>query len=130
MLSRTNRTFYVANRMLRLAAGPGLKLTSPVPSRCSPIDHLIVGLERVINNNVRLKHRLRLGRNDNERCLLSGKKVPRWWSIVLKRVACTGQIRHFLTPRTEESRNKRMITIMVTHSKCYGVIPSAYKVDV
>ena len=56
VLSRIDRTFVVANRMLRLTAGPGFRLTSPARSRI--IANLNVGVERRIGSNLRLKQRL------------------------------------------------------------------------
>ena len=47
--SRTDRTFVVANRMLRLTAGPGLRLMSPASSRI--IANLNVDVERGIGSN-------------------------------------------------------------------------------
>ena len=60
VLSRTDRTFVVANRMLRLTAGPGL---SPASSRI--ITNLNVGLQQ------RLRHG-KLCKKDNECCTLVG----------------------------------------------------------
>ena len=73
VLSRIYRTFVVANRMLRLTAGPGFRLTSPATSRI--IANLNVGVERGIGNNLRLKQRLRhskLCKKDKECCILVG----------------------------------------------------------
>ena len=73
VLSRIDRTFVVANRMLRLTAGPGFRLTSPASSRI--IANLNVGVERGIGSNLRLKQRLRHGKlckKDKECCILVG----------------------------------------------------------
>ncbi len=60
VLSRIDRTLVVATRILRLIAGPGLRLTSPASSKI--IANLNVGLERGIGSNFLLKQRLRHGK--------------------------------------------------------------------
>ena len=68
-----DRTFVVANRMLRLTAGPGFRLSSPASSRI--IANLNIGVERVIGSNLRLTQRLRhdkLCKKDKECCIFVG----------------------------------------------------------
>ena len=57
VLPRADRTFVVANLMLRLMADPRLILTPP--ARRSTLANLNVGLEQGIGSNLRLKQRLR-----------------------------------------------------------------------
>ena len=73
VLSRIGRTFVVANRLLRLTAGPGFRLTSPATSRM--IANLNVGVERGIGSNLQLKQRLRHGKlcKKGHRMLYSGR---------------------------------------------------------
>ena len=83
VLSRTDRTFVVANRMLRLTASPGL---SPASSR--NITNLNVGVQWGIGSVLRLKQRLML--KIRVLCSLRSSVVPefvfyKWqWSTIYK----------------------------------------------
>ena len=64
ILPRTDQTFVVANLMLRVIAGPGLILKSPV--RRSITANLNVGLDQRIGSNLRLRNGKRCKRKAND----------------------------------------------------------------
>ena len=63
ILPRTDQTFVVAILMLRVIAGPGLILTSPV--RRSITANLNVGLDQRIGSNLRLRNGIYLCNKQN-----------------------------------------------------------------
>ena len=98
--------FVVANLMLCLAAGPGLRHTSPASSRI--IANLNVDVDRGIGSNLPLKQRLRHGKlciKDNEFCILVG-----WGNVEMTadhwRVSGLHRAKSLPLEATQQDKNK------------------------